>query len=178
MIGGPSVHALRASTGLLGLKSSPGIILSTCSFELVVAVACRPPDVPLFQGGQHLSHRMHEATSGILPRKVGGDAEYDAHCNAYGRAHAHRAEYESRRAHFAANRDFIAAHNSGAAAGFLLGMNHLGDWSDKEWHALKQVWLKRSRTVFNLKFQEYFLHTVAGLPTVGPLIIVALGNNC
>jgi hypothetical protein len=92
-----------------------------------------------FQGGHHLSHRMHEATVGIIPRKVGGDPAYDAHCNAYGRAHAHREEYEQRRSHFTANSGYIAAHNSDAAAGFILGMNHFGDWSDEEFAAMKLV---------------------------------------
>jgi hypothetical protein len=82
---------------------------------------------------------MHEATSGILPRKIGGDAAYDAHCNAYGRAHAHREEYERRRGHFAANKKHIDLHNTAAAASFTLGMNHFGDWSDEEFAAMKQV---------------------------------------
>lgn len=75
----------------------------------------------------------------MLPRKVDGDPAYDAHCNAYGRAHAHRAEYERRRSHFADNSDYITLHNLAKEATFTLGMNHFGDWSDEEYAAMKQV---------------------------------------
>lgn len=100
---------------------------------------------------------MHVATSGILPRKVGGDSAYDAHCNAYGRAHAHRGEYERRRSHFAANSEYIALHNSAAAASFSLGMNHFGDWSEDEFAAMKQV-----QCSMYFKLQALWRSSIAG----------------
>lgn len=93
-----------------------------------------------FQGGHHLTHRMHAATSGILPRKfAGGDSAYDAHCHAYGRTHAHHAEYRRRLSHFTENLKFIAQHNTDGLAAFEVGMNHFGDWSDEEFESMKQV---------------------------------------
>lgn len=109
-----------------------------------------------FQGGHHLSHRMHAATHGILPRKVGGDSAYDAHCNAYGRAHAHRQEYKRRKSHFEANSAFINEHNSAAAASYILGMNHFGDWSDQEFSSIKQV-ITFSLQFYHCNAQQLYL---------------------
>jgi Cathepsin propeptide inhibitor domain (I29) len=77
--------------------------------------------------------------SGILPSAIRGDAEYDAHAVAHGRTHAHRGEYERRRAWYYASKGVVEAHNADPEQTYTLALNHLADWSHDEYRALSKV---------------------------------------
>ena len=98
----------------------------------------KPPKDIACEKEDDMAYAFHKSPYHMhAPSKFWGHSTYDSYAHNFGRRHVTGDEYHERLGYFLENKRYIEDWNSNANGGsHRLGINHMADWSDEEYHAI------------------------------------------